>query len=299
MLTTVEQVIEWFTAFGGSTNPYWVLYAGLDKREAGQRRAFNWETSDFEKAKKLLRDTLERYVITGGAYHLTVSDKPKDNGPAAGQPILLTPTGAANNTGAVAMVNGVAVPITNGYGGGGSNQNFEQIISLNNEKARLENQLEIQKLKSDFELEKVKAEQRINGIGSGVMGWLDSLSKHPSFDPNVPFNMINGIFGALMGGQQLANPQGLPEGIVNKGFVQQPPPPPPIQQQTETPQNTEGGVPFQYQLKDIGTDYHNFCELVGVPLENRQGEQSVLKGLMAKIAAMTPVEKMSFLSQFQ
>lgn len=292
MLTTVEQVLQWFTDFGGTTNPYWSLYAGLEKRDATQRRGFNWETADFEKSKALLKSTLERYATAGGAYNMAVGDKPRDNNPSAGTPILLTPTGQSQN-GAVAMINGVPVPFNNGT----SVQNVTaDTIALHVQNAQLSMRLEMEKN------ERERDKREAASIGGGLVGWLQGLSNHPQFDPNTPFNMISGLLGTVLGVPNMAaNPQGLPVQVgFNYGQQQQPQKPTaqPVEQPKAAEPPTEQpptDVKFTYDVQQIAMNYHNLCENMGIELNDRNG---FLTALNESISKMSPLEKMQLAQSF-
>lgn len=299
MLTTVEQILAWFDDFGGKTNPYWVLYASSDKPDSTKRRGMNWETGEYEKARALLKATLERFSPMGGAYYLTVSDKAKDNAPSAGINIIWA-SGTNSQTfsgGGYSMVNGVPVPFTNI-----SNTVTQDSINLHISNTELRMRLEMEQ--RERERDKREAAQ----IGGGLVGWLNGLTQHPQFDPNTPFNMIAGLLGTIMGVPTFtANPQGLPAPQVQVGFStdnqQQPQAaaaqtPPSVQEPVQEPVQegeAEKDVKFTYDVQEIAMNYHKFCENMGIPLEQRNGFLGAMNGNIEKMPIAT---RQMFVAQF-
>lgn len=261
-LTNKIDVLSWFDAKNTENvkNPFWVLYEGHDRRENVYKRDFNYEFSDPLKARTKLDEALNRRSISGGNYHLTVSDKAKDNVPSACENIILTAQGQGQQTG------------INGF-----NQNSSDTAELI--------RLHVDNAKLQLQLESAKNEQeraRVNGIDSPVWRWFDGLSKHPNFDPNGPFNLINGLLGNIfLGSNTAVNPQVPP---VNYGIQ-----PPQVTAQAAEPQPTGEQKPvFTYKVAEIAKGYHNLCETLQLPPDSRN---EFINELNTALIQMTPAER--------
>ena len=89
------------------------------------------------------------------------------------------------------------------------------------------------------------------------------------------------------------NAAGVP---INAGFVQPQQPQQPTAQSDPAAQapSAPTGTVFNYNMQEIGTNYHALCESMGVPLESRN---TFLAQLNQKMATMTPAEKLELFSK--
>lgn len=267
MLTTIDQILAWFADYS-KTHPYWVLYNCLDKPDSTKRRGFNWETSDVLKATSLLKATLERFAPMGGGYFLTCSDKPKDNAPSGSTNIMF---GAANNSGSVG-VNGVMTPY--------SPQTASDTIALHVANTEL-------KLRLEMEQRERERDKQTAGV-NGIFGWLQGLSNHPNFDPNIPFSLLGGIFGNLFGLNGFAaNPQGLPDA------PQVAPPSVPTANKQEIDDTAEK-ADFTYDVAKIAKSYHDFCQTMNIPLSKRNEFLEILNN---NVSQLPPAQRQMMATQ--
>jgi hypothetical protein len=270
MLTTTEDVLKWFDDFGGAKNPYWVLYASHDKRDAPLRRAMNWHFSDEKKARELLETTLKTFAMMGGSFHLTVSAVAKDSNTAASINIIWGANGQNGTSGA--QINGI-----------GYMQSNTEIFRHMQEK----HELKIKVAQLEWEQKAATKINGVGGIGGAVIGYLEKLSEHPNFNPNTPFELIGGLFGSLFLNKTYSTAAGLPQNVpVNYGTV--------AEKETETqPTATEPTEPkkveFTYIAKDIVQNHIELCDKMGVPFEERN---NFSKTLLDRMETLTIEEKL-------